>query len=173
MKTRSWEAVRPVLHRVCECEYVLCKSSWPCPRKCGRSSCVWLEDEGGACLGTVQGVRKKAKRFNWDRTFFSLNVMSPPAPCTRRLSINQTFWARNTDVIPMNGRNAFVFVNRLCRGSRWRIWLRHFATSRMVASSIPDGVIGIFHWHYPSGRTMALGLTQPLTEMSTRNISWG
>ena len=25
----------------------------------------------------------------------------------------------------------------------------------------------------PSGRTMALGLTQPLTEMSTRNISWG
>ena len=28
-----------------------------------------------------------------------------------------------------------------------------------------------FHWHNPSGRTMALGLTQPLTEMSTRNIS--
>ena len=25
----------------------------------------------------------------------------------------------------------------------------------------------------PSGRTMALGLTQPLTEMSTSNISWG
>jgi hypothetical protein len=25
----------------------------------------------------------------------------------------------------------------------------------------------------PSGRTMALGLTQPLTKMSTRNISWG
>ena len=31
---------------------------------------------------------------------------------------------------------------------------------------------GIFHWHKPSGHTMALGLTQPLTEMSTRNISW-
>ena len=25
----------------------------------------------------------------------------------------------------------------------------------------------------PSGRTMTLGLTQPLTETSTRNISWG
>jgi len=25
----------------------------------------------------------------------------------------------------------------------------------------------------PSDSTMALGLTQPLTEMSTRNISWG
>jgi len=30
-----------------------------------------------------------------------------------------------------------------------------------------------FHRHNPSGRTMALGSTQPLTKMSTRNISWG
>jgi len=28
---------------------------------------------------------------------------------------------------------------------------------------IPDGVIGIFHWHNPSGHTVAQGLTQPLT----------
>ena len=27
--------------------------------------------------------------------------------------------------------------------------------------------------HNPSGRIVALGSTQPLTEMSTRNISWG
>ena len=40
---------------------------------------------------------------------------------------------------------------------------------RKVPDSIPAGVIGIFH----SGRTMALGSTQPLTEMSTRNISRG
>ena len=53
------------------------------------------------------------------------------------------------------------------------ICFRHCPTSRMIAGSIPDGVIGIFHWHNPSGRTMVLGLTQPLTEMSTRNISWG
>src|SRR5215468_5222175 len=33
--------------------------------------------------------------------------------------------------------------------------------------------LDFFYWHNPSGRTMALGLTQPLTEMSTRNISWG
>jgi len=50
---------------------------------------------------------------------------------------------------------------------------RHSATSRKVAGSIPDGVIRIFHWHNPSGRTMALELAQPLKEMSTRNISWG
>ena len=59
-----------------------------------------------------------------------------------------------------------------CAPSRWRSRLRHCATSRKVAGSIPDGVIGIFHWHNSSGRTVALGSTQPLTEMSTRNISW-
>jgi hypothetical protein len=48
-------------------------------------------------------------------------------------------------------------------GSRWRSWLRHCATNRNVAGSIPDGV----------GLTMALGSNQPLTEMSTRNLSWG
>jgi hypothetical protein len=31
----------------------------------------------------------------------------------------------------------------------------------------------IFHWHNPSGRAMAEGSTQPLTEISTGNISWG
>ena len=56
---------------------------------------------------------------------------------------------------------------------RWRSWLRHCATSRKVVGSIPDDVIGIFHRHNPSGRTVALGLIQPLTEMSTRNISSG
>jgi len=43
---------------------------------------------------------------------------------------------------------------------------------RKVAGSISDGVIGIFHWHNPTYRTMFFGLTKPLIEMSTRNISW-
>ena len=51
--------------------------------------------------------------------------------------------------------------------------LRHCATSRKDAGSIPDGVIAIFHWHDPSGRTAALRSTKPLTEISTRNIYWG
>ena len=49
----------------------------------------------------------------------------------------------------------------------------HYSTNRQVAGSIPYGVIGIFQWHNPSGRTMIQGSTQPLTEMSTRCISWG
>ena len=69
-------------------------------------------------------------------------------------------------------RNLFSYSNYKW-GTRWRSWLRHCATSRKIAGSISDCVIGIFHWHNPSGRRMALGLSQPLTEMSTRNISWG
>ena len=33
---------------------------------------------------------------------------------------------------------------------------------RKVAGSFPDGVIGIFHCHNPTGRAMAIGPTQPL-----------
>jgi hypothetical protein len=49
----------------------------------------------------------------------------------------------------------------------------HCATNRKVAGLIPDGVTGIFQWLNPSGRIVALGSTQLLTEMSTRNPSWG
>jgi hypothetical protein len=68
--------------------------------------------------------------------------------------------------------NRYIFIYLAPWGTRWRSWLRHSATSREVAGSIPDGVTGIFYWPNPSGRSMTLGLTQPLTEMSTRNNSW-
>jgi len=68
----------------------------------------------------------------------------------------------------------FVFVLLSSTWSQWCSWLQRYATSQKVMGSIPDGVIRIFPWHNPSGRTMALGSsTQPVTEMSTRNISWG
>jgi hypothetical protein len=52
--------------------------------------------------------------------------------------------------------------------------IRHYAaTSRRVAGSIPDEVIGFFNWFYPSSRTMSLGSNQPLTKMSTRNLPGG
>jgi hypothetical protein len=38
--------------------------------------------------------------------------------------------------------------------------------------SILDGIIGIFLWLNPSGHTMALRSTLPLTYVSTRYISW-
>jgi hypothetical protein len=43
----------------------------------------------------------------------------------------------------------------------------------LQAGSIPDEVIRFFNWPNPSSRTMALGSTQPVTEMSTRNLPEG
>jgi hypothetical protein len=51
--------------------------------------------------------------------------------------------------------------------------LRHYATSRKVAASIPNKVIKFLNWPNPSSRTMALGSTQPLTEISPGNFPVG
>jgi hypothetical protein len=42
-----------------------------------------------------------------------------------------------------------------------------------VAVSIPDKIVGFLNWLNPSNHTVALGSTQPLTEMSTRNLPGG
>jgi hypothetical protein len=39
--------------------------------------------------------------------------------------------------------------------------------------SIPDEGIGFFSWPNPSSHIMAVGSTQPLREMSTRNLPGG
>jgi len=61
------------------------------------------------------------------------------------------------------------YIHKFCNihtYTRWRSWLRHCARgfdSRWCHWN--------FHWHIPSCRTMALGLTQLLAEMAIRNIS--
>jgi len=57
------------------------------------------------------------------------------------------------------------YINRT--GTAVAQWLRRCAANRKVAGSNFSLIKN------PSNRTMALGSTQPLTEMSTRSISWG
>jgi hypothetical protein len=59
------------------------------------------------------------------------------------------------------------------RGMCLHSWLRHCTTSRKVAGSIPDDVIGIFHCQVPTDCTIVLGLTQPQKDTGIRNISCG
>jgi hypothetical protein len=47
---------------------------------------------------------------------------------------------------------------------------RHYATSRKAAGSRPDEVDFFSNLPNPSGSNMALGSTQPLKEMGTRNL---
>jgi hypothetical protein len=51
--------------------------------------------------------------------------------------------------------------------------LRHYSTSWKVAVSILDEATVFFNSSNPSSRTMVLGSTQPLTEMSTRDPPGG
>jgi hypothetical protein len=55
-------------------------------------------------------------------------------------------------------------------GTGYNSWLRRYATNRKGAGSNSDKVIAFFNLPNPCGRTMALGLIEPLTEMSTRNL---
>jgi hypothetical protein len=76
-------------------------------------------------------------------------------------------------IIVENLRLKCDHVNLFDRGTRYRSWSRHYATSRKVAGLFSDEVVEFFSAHNPSSRIMALGSTQPLTEMSTRNLPEG
>jgi hypothetical protein len=82
-------------------------------------------------------------------------------------SCTWSWWVADSLVLYHFSLSTYLF------STRWRSLLRHCATSRKVAGTIPDGVTGMFHLHNSSGHTLALGMTQPLAKMSTRNISWG
>jgi hypothetical protein len=61
--------------------------------------------------------------------------------------------------------------------ARWpkQILFRNAASLPHLSTHVQIFVfcIRIFHWLNPSGRTLALESTQPLTEMNTRDITWG
>ena len=60
-------------------------------------------------------------------------------------SINQPLsYIQHEQVALCNGE-IFCFLRDRDGATQRRSWLRHCATSRKVAGSIPDGVIGIFH----------------------------
>jgi hypothetical protein len=59
-------------------------------------------------------------------------------------------------------------VQYFSKGMWKRSSLRHYATSRKVAE-----ITGTFDWPNPSSCTIAPGSTQPLVEMSTRNLPGG
>jgi hypothetical protein len=101
--------------------------------------------------------------------FWSLNLPSPPSNiCYEVLSVTIIFLTMGVHRLLVNSPK---YSHTL--GTVVAQWLMYYATNRKGAGSIPDCVTGIFYWHNPSVRTTALGSNQPLTEMSTRSISWG
>ena len=74
--------------------------------------------------------------------------------------------------IPLVDRRTNVYCVYIYMWGRGvALWLRRCATSQTVPGLIPGGVTGFFSDIFPSDRIIALGSTQPLVKMSTRNIS--
>jgi hypothetical protein len=73
--------------------------------------------------------------------------------------------------MPVSSYVQFSFKMKFLSLSYFRLLLQHtHIRYSCLKMSITDKVIPFFNWPNPSSRTMALGLTQPLTEMSTRNL---
>jgi hypothetical protein len=88
-------------------------------------------------------------------------------PVNMKILIQKQDRPQSTKYLFFNSANQFNWDTWQCS------WLRHYATSPKVADSVPDEFIGFFNLPNSSSRTMALGSTQSLTEMSTRNLSGG
>ena len=126
----------------------------------------------------VKGKMRKDTEFWWGNL---LQIVHLEVGRSRRITVVEvegigwTVHRTVSGLCPTFGlyQQKICFTVQYASGITVAQWLRCCATNRKVTGSIPDGVIGIFHWHNPSDHTMSLGLTQPPTEMSTRRISCG
>jgi hypothetical protein len=65
----------------------------------------------------------------------------------------------------------YIWYCILYRGTWKHSFLRHYATSEKVASSVADEVVEVFSLPNPSICTVALELTQPITGMRTKILA--
>jgi hypothetical protein len=96
-------------------------------------------------------------------------VLSLKGYIKRILSSGATRWKQPNGACASFG-NYLLWLYSIIRDTRWRIWLRHCATSRKDPGSIPDCIIGIFIDIIFPAALWTLGSTQTPTEMSSRNI---
>jgi hypothetical protein len=85
--------------------------------------------------------------------------------------------SRQMKVVSLSTLTAAAFTPRKysCTHFCWRVSLLHghSAAGRLLSMKNSGDIIGNRTCDLPpSGRTMAAGSTQPLRDMSTRNISW-
>ena len=88
--------------------------------------------------------------FSWDfetKILYSCVTSSVPLPSSAP-------WSNHPNIIDWI---AYLLGHTV--GARVGVMVKALRYKPQVAGSIPDGVIVIFQWHNPTGRTMALGST--------------
>jgi len=115
----------------------------------------------------------------------TIQIYFPTAPyvlCCTRKGIRDV-WSVDFRRIAVNYNVQFTFRTTECADIKlpslhtfimFGAWIRGCTVAQLVEALRYKPVgCGFDSLWCPSGRTMDLGLTQPLTKMSTRNISWG
>jgi hypothetical protein len=117
---------------------------------------------GGYCLyiyDTLSESFQLSELTNQSTTAFSYIVpklLFTGRPYRRRC----TAWATASVIKQDMNKEIHLFIQPYpLMFTRYRSLMRHRATSRKVAGSIPDIVIANFLWHNPSGRTITLRST--------------
>jgi hypothetical protein len=120
----------------------------------------------------VQPTYHKSYTISWYWTSFLLSA------CVSR---HQFLWGHKTPDWCRSQLRCLV-IRGLDKSSEMTVSKDAYSMLRLVAA-LPHKVEGrgfhsrwgrwIFYWLNPPGRTMAMGSTQLLTELSTRDISWG
>ena len=105
--------------------------------------------------GRLDGPQPRSGHFREENPVASDGNRSPVRPVRRFVTIPSAALQSNVGCIsihplcsePTPPRSIiFLFIHTTTFwGTRWRSWLRHCASSRKVADSIPDVVIGIYH----------------------------
>jgi hypothetical protein len=100
------------------------------------------------------GPQTRSRHFREEKTPASAGTRSPVRPVRRFVTIPLSALRSNVGCISIHPLSVeptpprsiiFLFIHMTTFwGTRWRSWLKHFATSRKVADSILDGAIGIF-----------------------------
>jgi hypothetical protein len=127
----------------------------------------------GACCLHLQGS-STLKVTNIYQTTLCHNLHSHCYENTKSYTIINILnnWALHPGI--MTQPQSFTFIN-INKKQQWDSSRQNNDTVNSTAFNItyvgssPMRSLNFFNWPNRSGRTMALGLTQPLTEMSTRN----
>jgi len=92
----------------------------------------------------------------------------------QNLLVTVTIYQRTAEMGKTQARrkNNFISLTLPLKKGNVDYKLSQFRCKYTQTLRFPMVSLELCHLHNPSGRTMALGLTQPLTEMSTGNISW-
>jgi hypothetical protein len=92
-------------------------------------------------------VFRNVRQGRWVNSCYRFGVLQCPVR-----TINQS--EKRRFLVVLDPKDIGATILRNAENYLPQRWLWNSSTNRKVAGSIPDGIIGIFHWLNPSGRTM-------------------